>query len=77
LPANEPPCYYSYGPVQPGWKVNRKAKFHGTFHIGTATGTVTGKLKSAKNHYQKIIGTLSVQGSCDTGTLDHAAKKGG
>jgi hypothetical protein len=74
-----PPCYYSYGPVAPGWKVNRKNKFHGTlqFNGGNATASVTGKVKSPRNHWRKVVGTFRAHGpsSCDTGTLNYVAKR--
>jgi hypothetical protein len=75
-----PPCYYSYGPIAPGWRVNRKAKFHGTLHFnGNATATVTGTLKRRRNHFKKAVGTFRAQtpSSCDTGVLNYVAKKGG
>ena len=75
---NAVPCYYSYGPVAPGWKVNRKHKFHGTlqFNGGSATATVTGTIKKRSNHYKKIVGTFRAHSSgCDTGLLNYVAKK--
>jgi hypothetical protein len=76
-----PPCYYSYGPIAPGWTVNRRHKFHGTLHFngGSASATVTGTLKKRSNHYKKIVGTFRAHGpsQCDTGTLNYVAKKGG
>src|SRR5919198_3485635 len=64
------------GPAQPGWRINRKAKFHGTLRTGNYVATVTGHLRKPANHYRKIRGTFRVQGNgCDTGTLNYVATK--
>jgi hypothetical protein len=67
------------GPAQPGWRVNRRAKFHGTLQTGNYTAAITGKLKKRSNHYKKIVGTIHLQGppSCDSGVLNYVAHKGG
>ena len=78
---NAAPCYYNSGFLTPGWKINRKAKFHGTvtFNNGNAFATITGTLKRRSNHYKKIVGTFRAHGpaSCDTGVIPYVAKKGG
>ena len=65
------------GPAEPGWKINDKAKFHGTYQSGGLTTHVTGKLKKPSNHYKKVVGTVHITSPCDSGVVDYVAKKGG
>jgi hypothetical protein len=73
--------YNSGGNLHPGWKINRKAKFHGSVQFGNSTASVTGKLKRPGNHYRKIVGTFRAHTpsnpACDTGVIPYVAKRGG
>jgi hypothetical protein len=71
-------CYFIEGDGQPGWKINRKAKFHGTLHNGSQTAAIAGKLRKPANRFRRISGTIHIQSPfCDSGTLDYVAKRGG
>jgi hypothetical protein len=71
-------CYPPEGQGQPGWTINRKAKFHGTLHTGSYAATISGKLRKPANRFRRIFGTIRIQGNgCDTGALSYVAKRGG
>jgi hypothetical protein len=75
---NASPCFYNSGFLHPGWKINRKAKFHGTIQFNNGTAAVTGSLR---HHPKKIVGTFRAHtpsnAACDTGVIPYVAKRGG
>jgi hypothetical protein len=71
-------CFFPEGQGQPGWKINRRAKFHGTLHTGSYTAAISGKLRKPANRFRRIFGTIRIQGNgCDSGSLSYVAKRGG